>query len=309
MLSVIIPTKQREDIFYDTVIALDRALQSFDYDYEVIIVNNDNKALSIALPSDFKLINCNTGGVAAARNMGAKYANGDILLFLDNDILISAESLQKGYNYFINLSNINDKMVLNFNWVYPQNIYETLTQNYFGRYLLYYGFDKYEGKAWTNTTFDKNSEYIKTHMFTSCAFFIKQSIFSQIEGYNENFKFAGYEDNDFKEKLIKNNIEIYLLPNIYVYHNEKDYLDLKKFLERKYRSAYTRKQAVDLGDDDLLLQHSIFKKFFLTIIWSFRNFFISFVNNFFKSKKFDFITFKIIDALLAAYIYKGYNSK
>ncbi|HOK22021.1 MAG TPA: glycosyltransferase, partial [Bacteroidales bacterium] len=93
MLSVIIPTKQREDIFYDTVIALDRALQSFDYDYEVIIVNNDNKALSIALPSDFKLINCNTGGVAAARNMGAKYANGDILLFLDNDILISAESL------------------------------------------------------------------------------------------------------------------------------------------------------------------------------------------------------------------------
>ncbi|OQC43402.1 MAG: hypothetical protein BWX61_01220 [Bacteroidetes bacterium ADurb.Bin035] len=99
------------------------------------------------------------------------------------------------------------------------------------------------------------------------------------------------------------------MPNIYVYHNEKDYLDLKKFLERKYRSAYTRKQAVDLGDDNLLLQHSIFKKFILTIIWSFRNFFISFVNNFFKSKKIDFITFKIIDALLAAYIYKGYNSK
>ena len=285
MLSVIIPTKQREDIFYDTVIALDRALQSFDYDYEVIIVNNDNKSLSIALPSDFKLISCNTGGVAAARNMGAKYANGDILLFLDNDILISAESLQKGYNYFINLSNINDKMVLNFNWVYPQNIYDTLTQNSFGRYLLYYGFDKYEGKAWTDTTFDKNNEYIKTNMFISLAFFIKQSIFSQIGGYNENFKFAGYEDNDFKEKLIKNNIEIYLLPNIYVYHNEKDYLDLKKFLERKYRSAYTRKQAVDLGDDNLLLQHSIFKKFILTIIWSFRNFFISFVNNFFKSKK------------------------
>lgn len=308
MLSIIIPTKQREDIFFDTVIALDRALQSFDYDYEVIIVNNDNKSLSIALPSDFKLINCNNGGVAAARNMGAKYANGDILLFLDNDILISAENLQRGYNYFINLSNINDKMVLNFNWVYPQNIYETLTQNSFGRYMLYYGFDKYEGKAWTNTTFDKNSEYIKTHMFTSCAFFIKQSIFSQIGGYNENFKFAGYEDNDFKEKLIKNNIEIYLLPNIYVYHNEKDYLDLKKFLERKYRSAYTRKQAVALGDSYLLLQHSFFKKFILNIIWFFRNFLISFVNNFFKAKKIDFITFKIINALLAAYIYKGYNS-
>jgi len=309
MLSVIIPTKQREDIFYDTVIALDRALQSFDYDYEVIIVNNDNKALSIALPSDFKLINCNTGGVAAARNMGAKYANGDILLFLDNDILISAESLQKGYNYFINLSNINDKMVLNFNWVYPQNIYDTISQNSFGRYMLYYGFDKYEGKAWTNITFDKNNEYIKTNMFISLAFFIKKSLFSQIGGYNDNFKFAGYEDNDFKEKLIKNNIDIYLLPNIYVYHNEKDYLDLKKFLERKYRSAYTRKQAVDLGDSDLLLQHSFLKKFILNIIWFFRNFFISFVNNFFKAKKFDFITFKIIDALLAAYIYKGYNSK
>jgi GT2 family glycosyltransferase len=309
MLSIIIPTKQRENIFYETVIALDQALQFFNYDYEVIIVNNDDKSLSIALPNDFKLINCNTGGVAAARNMGAKYANGDILIFLDNDILISSESLKKSYEYFINLSNLNDKMVLNFNWVYPQNIYDKLTQKPFGRYILYYGFDKYEGKAWTNITFDKNNEYIKTNMFTSCAFFIKKSIFSQIGGYNDNFKFAGYEDNDFKEKLIKNNIDIYLLPNIYVYHNEKDFLDLKKFLERKYRSAYTRKQAVDLGDSDLLLQHSYLKKFILNIIWFFRNFFISFVNNFFKTKKFDFITFKIIDALLAAYIYKGYNSK
>lgn len=308
MLSIIIPTKQREDIFYETVTALNKALQLFEYDFEVIIVNNDDKSLLLTLPNYFKQINCITGGVAAARNMGAKYANGDILLFLDNDILISSESLKKGYDYFINLSNLNDRMVLNFNWVYPQNIYDTLTQNAFGRYMLYYGFDKYEGQAWTNTTFDKNNEYIKTNMFTSCAFFIKKSIFSQIGGYNENFKFAGYEDNDFKEKLIKNNIDIYLLPNIYVYHNEKDYLDLKKFLERKYRSAYTRKQAVDLGDSDLLLKHSLSKKLILNIIWFFRNFMISFVNNFFKAKKFDYITFKIIDALLAAYIYKGYYS-
>lgn len=308
MLSIIIPTKQREDIFYETVTALNNALQLFEYDFEVIIVNNDDKSLLLTLPNYFKQINCTSGGVAAARNMGAKYANGDILLFLDNDILISSESLKKGYEYFFKLSNLNDRMVLNFNWVYPQNIYDTLTQNSFGRYMLYYGFDKYEGQAWTNTTFDKNNEYIKTNMFTSCAFFIKKSIFSQIGGYNENFKFAGYEDNDFKEKLIKNNIDIYLLPNIYVYHNEKDYLDLKKFLERKYRSAYTRKQAVDLGDSDLLLQHSLSKKLILNIIWFFRNFMISFVNNFFKAKKFDFITFKIIDTLLAAYIYKGYNS-
>lgn len=308
MLSIIIPTKQREDVFYETVTALNKALQLFEYDFEVIIVNNDDKSLLLTLPNYFKQINCITGGVAAARNMGAKYANGDILLFLDNDILISSESLKKGYDYFINLSNLNDRIVLNFNWVYPQNIYDTLTQNSFGRYMLYYGFDKYEGQAWTNTTFDKNNEYIKTNMFTSCAFFIKKSIFSQIGGYNENFKFAGYEDNDFKEKLIKNNIDIYLLPNIYVYHNEKDYLDLKKFLERKYRSAYTRKQAVDLGDSDLLLQHSLSKKLILNIIWFFRNFMISFVNNFFKAKKFDYITFKIIDALLAAYIYKGYYS-
>lgn len=308
MLSIIIPTKQREDVFYKTLIALNNALLSFENDFEVIIVNNDDNFLPVNLTDDFKLINCSFGGVAASRNMGAKYANGDILLFLDNDILISSESLKKGYEYFINLSKLNDRMVLNFNWVYPQNIYDKLTQNSFGRYMLYYEFDKYEGKAWTNTTFDKNNEYIKTNMFTSCAFFIKKSIFSQIGGYNENFKFAGYEDNDFKEKLIKNNIDIYLLPNIYVYHNEKDYLDLKKFLERKYRSAYTRKQAVALGDSDLLLQHSFFKKFILNIIWFFRNFLISFVNNFFKAKKFDFITFKIIDALLAAYIYKGYNS-
>ena len=55
--------------------------------------------------------------------------------------------------------------------VYPQNIYDKLTQKPFGRYILYYGFDKYEGKAWTNTTFDKNSEYIKTHMFILVFFY------------------------------------------------------------------------------------------------------------------------------------------
>jgi len=308
MLSIILPTKKRVEIFYETIECLDKILKLFDHDYEVLVINNDPDPISFNLPDYVKIINCDGRGVASARNMGAHNAKGDILLFLDNDILISYEAFIKGYKLFLKLIKQNENIAINFNWIYPRDVYDLLEKNSFGRYLLYYEFDKYEGKAWTNRNFDKKVEYQKTDVFTSSTFFISKSTFNKIGGYTEDFSFAGYEDHNFREKLLKNNIDIYILTNTYVFHNERDYIDLNKFLERKYRSAFTRKQAVSLGDNELILEYSYLKKILLTIIWPLRNILIYFVNNFSQSKKFDPLMFKIIDTLLAVYIYKGYNN-
>ena len=119
MLSIILPTKKRVEIFYETIEYLDKTLNLFDHDYEVLVINNDPDPISFNLPDYVKIINCDGRGVASARNMGAHNAKGDILLFLDNDILISYEAFIKGYKLFLKLIKQNENIAINFNWIYP----------------------------------------------------------------------------------------------------------------------------------------------------------------------------------------------
>src|SRR4051794_33250117 len=89
--SVVIPTYQRKDVVCDAVRALGKLM--YDTHFEVIVVvdgSTDGTApalrqLGCRFP--LRVIEQENGGAAHARNTGAAAATGDILLFLDDDMI------------------------------------------------------------------------------------------------------------------------------------------------------------------------------------------------------------------------------
>ncbi len=67
--------------------------------YEILVVDDastDNTPLAAAETGGVKLIRSRTrSGPAAARNAGAKEARGDVLLFVDSDVLIRRDTLER----------------------------------------------------------------------------------------------------------------------------------------------------------------------------------------------------------------------
>jgi glycosyltransferase involved in cell wall biosynthesis len=102
MLSVIIPTYMEERHIEDCLRSIKN--QTFDQDkIESIVVdsNSSDRTRELAKKYADKVINIKERGVGRGRNVGAKIAKGEILLFLDADSILHerfVEKLMKFYN-------------------------------------------------------------------------------------------------------------------------------------------------------------------------------------------------------------------
>ncbi len=89
--SIVMPTHQRRDTVCDAVRAVGRI--AYDGELELIVVvdgSTDGTAealLRIELPFAYRVIEQANRGAASARNRGAAEATGDVLLFLDDDMI------------------------------------------------------------------------------------------------------------------------------------------------------------------------------------------------------------------------------
>lgn len=92
-ISVIIPAHNEEDYIGLTLDALAR--QTYPH-FEIIVVANGcaDRTAEIALKSCHRIVVLSDKGLGVARNLGAKLACGEILLFLDADTLLEPHALQ-----------------------------------------------------------------------------------------------------------------------------------------------------------------------------------------------------------------------
>ncbi len=93
--SIVIATWQRPDLLRDTLQSLEG--QSYR-DFDAIVVSDGEDGSIRALANDFQpgypirwFFHSQNRGQAAARNTGAREASGEVLLFLDDDVLADAE--------------------------------------------------------------------------------------------------------------------------------------------------------------------------------------------------------------------------
>lgn len=106
-VSVIIPTYNRKSSLQITLDLLKKQTWSHER-IEVIVVDDgsmdDTPSIAVqAFPYKFKYIRQENQGSAAARNRGAEESHGDILVFIDDDILLEPEyiaGLIEEHNHF-----------------------------------------------------------------------------------------------------------------------------------------------------------------------------------------------------------------
>ncbi|MBT3297611.1 glycosyltransferase [archaeon] len=111
--SIIIPAHNEEDYIIKTVLS---TLGQDRNDFETIIVvnacedNTEQKVNSFIEETPFqhivKKVNCEHANVGKARNVGAKYSKGKILIFLDADTLLEEKSLNKIESQFTKLHSV-----------------------------------------------------------------------------------------------------------------------------------------------------------------------------------------------------------
>src|SRR5436309_24571 len=99
MLSVIIPTCNRNNLLMQCLERLHPDVQQMHFnEYEIIVTDDsrENNALSL-IEKNFKWVRwvqgCNKGP-AANRNNGAKHAKGDWLIFIDDDCIPDDEVIK-----------------------------------------------------------------------------------------------------------------------------------------------------------------------------------------------------------------------
>lgn len=253
-LSIIIPTRDRGEIFNQTLQSAVSAVAGLDA--EVLVVNDSPTGTPI-IPVNLKnvrLLSSEGRGVATARNRGAREASGDLLIFIDDDVVIDATTVRK----VIEQHETNDKIALNPDWVYPPELVEVLHHSAFGRFLFRHGMTSFEGwyadKSW------KPQEIFESKSVASFHLSLKRKDYEQTGGYDESFPFAGFEDHDFPLRLKKAGISFLIDTRIQVFHNEADRLSMKNWLASQERRAFTRAVAVRKGYEHLALSYSPLKR-------------------------------------------------
>ncbi len=194
MLSVIIPTYNRNDLLGKCLQCLDPEFQTIHASsYEVIVTDDTKQQQSKQFIQDSyswaKWVAGPQNGPAANRNNGAKQATGEWLIFIDDDCL-------------------------------PD---QNLLKNYQSGLLKNQGIQVFEGCIKADReqqSFAEESPVNETGGYLwSCNFMINKNLFLNIlNGFDEKFPFAAMEDVELNYRLNKLNIPKLFLKKAYVIH-------------------------------------------------------------------------------------------
>lgn len=241
-VSVVIPTHNRSDALAKTLAQL--AQQQFDQPWEVIVVNNrctDNTDAVVqrqVFPVPLRLVHEEIPGAAAARNAGAAVARGDFIIFLDNDILVGADFVQRHYDAL---------MVHSDCWILGQVVslpeQERTPFGQFRQALCPY--------------VPPDQGMTEARDLTGAIFSLPRADLARLGGFDEMFDVASGEDLELAMRAWRAGITILFDPSIVGVHNDwagfsiRDYCRRQRLYSRteplfwhKYGEAHPRQKLV-----------------------------------------------------------------
>ncbi|GAB4446643.1 MAG: hypothetical protein Fur0028_01250 [Bacteroidales bacterium] len=229
-ISILISTKNRKAILRQTLDVIFHHQNLPHEQFEVIVTNDGTEPLDELLTifpySNFKIIpNKHKPGAAGGRNNGVDNAQFELLLFLDDDILVTPEF----FNKVIEVHQEYDDIILGGNRFYSEALINIAKTYPFGRYKLEHEYQWLEKEMLKPF---KNSLFISDGLASFSAS-MQKTTFEKAGTFNENFEYAGCEDSEFFHRAKKLGIKLLFDEANICYHNELDNFTLHAWLKRQ----------------------------------------------------------------------------
>lgn len=220
-VSILIPTKDHIDDLDRTIKSI---LNNTEYkNYEIIVIENNSEQSETfkyyeeiqKLDADIRVVTWEKGfNYSAINNYGAKFANGELLLLLNNDVeVINKEWLTK----MVSLAQREDVGCVGAKLYYPDNTIQH------GGIIVGLG----GAAAHAHRGFNKNEYgyFLRlgiTHNLsavTGACLMVKKSVFDEVNGLDESFEVA-YNDVDFCLRVLETGRVNVWTPYAELYHYE-----------------------------------------------------------------------------------------
>lgn len=233
--SIVVPTFRRPSALRLTL----DALASLDtlVEYEVIVVDDGSddatkevaEGASQSIPSllYFRQVN---RGVASARNLGARRAAGDLLVFLDDDMLVAPDHLER----HLAAHEAHGPCLVNGHWEFASWVLDELRSSPFGRFRI-------EVEEWIKAGIAKTSldaDRSVSATLTACNLSVTRALFNELGGFDEAFPAAGAEDQEFSYRAARTGATFVYDRTIRLEHNDQR-TDLRGFCRRQQQGART----------------------------------------------------------------------
>lgn len=303
-LSIIIPTCNRVNIATLTIQTIVKILPKITSNYEIIIINDGEENLNLD-GNNIQIYKNPKRGVASARNFGVSKAKYQNLLFLDDDMILTEESLRYFFSFF-NDKERSKQNCLNIEWEMPKELILKCKKTNFGRFLINIQYTDMKGWMKNSKIWKEDDEFIVPHL-ASYALAITKENFFKVGAYNETYPYAGFEDYDFSNRVRDAGIKVILNTKYVIYHNEMDRIEPKDWFKRRYNEGATRFIYVKLSkDSSKRINPSFFKQIIFSFVYSSSSFLLL-ITRTLNYKILDSFSFFIYNIMAGAYIWKGYS--
>ncbi len=204
MLTIIIPTLNEEENIKNLITAIKKDdVDNLDEEYEILIADAGSKDKTKEIAESLGAVVIKGGLPAVGRNIGAKQAKGDILLFIDADLKFSkgfiAKSLKEFHDRNLDVASYS---------IYPQ--VNNVILNRFTLDMFYNVPAKVLKKIFP---------------MGAMGIMVKKSIFDEVGGFDEDIALA--EDHYFMGQAAK-------IGNFGIFKTGKIYMPVRRFEQDGY---------------------------------------------------------------------------
>lgn len=236
-VSVVVPTYRRPVALRSTL----AALLAVDYPpdrYDVIVVDDGSSdetadvVAELQKGAEAKLVYVQqeNAGAATARNRGARSATGELLIFVDDDIVVQPSHVR---DHVAARATRGDALV-NGHWEFPAGLVRVFAATPFGRFRL--GLERWVKDGVAKTPLGDGCE--APSGVTACNLGIRRALFWELGGFDETFPFAGCEDQELSYRAVRAGCPLVYDRRIRLVHNDQR-PTLVQFCARQRRGACT----------------------------------------------------------------------
>lgn len=233
-VSFVVPTCRRPEALRLTLSAL-LAVEYPSSGYEIVVVDDGSTVEQVV--ADFLggpvavHYRAQSGrGAAATRNLGAQVASGELLVFCDDDVVVSPDHVRR----HLDAQRCFERALVNGISSLPPETLAEFESTPFGRYRLELE-RSYEAEADVDPL---GQGRFATSLLSARNLSIRRDVFWEIGGFDEGFPWAGAEDQDLSLRAERAGCTLIRDHNIRVVHNEQ-ILSVSQFCTREERSAET----------------------------------------------------------------------